>query len=204
MNANFSLDRKRTALLVIDVQDRLFQLVERSCEILLNIQKVIKGFQILNLPIVVSEQYPKGLGPTIATLKTVLHDQQKYLPKTTFSCLKDPFLKDHILNLETTINNNASTVTQFNQKVDQWVLTGIEAHVCVLQTVKDLLKMGKEVVILNDAISSRSLYDFSTAIAEMRDCGARISCSEAVLFELLNDSQSEEFKAISHLIKQGV
>ena len=85
--------------------------------------------------------------------------------------------------------------------VSQWVLAGIEAHVCVLQTAKDLLEQGKQVVVLNDAISSRSIYDFSTAIAEMRDCGARISSTETVLFELLRDSKAAEFKEISQLIK---
>jgi nicotinamidase-related amidase len=185
MTANFSLERKKTALLIIDVQDKLFSQVERSCEVMLTIQKVIKGFQILNLPIFVSEQYPKGLGSTIATLKAALHEDQEFLPKTTFSCLKDPAIEEKIRKL----------------KADQWVLVGIEAHVCVLQTAKDLLKKGHEVVVLNDAITSRSLYDFSTAIAEMRDCGARISSAETILFELLGDSQADEFKEMSQLVK---
>lgn len=185
MTANFFLDRKKTALFVIDVQDKLFSKVERSCEVMLTIQKVIQGFQILNLPILVTEQYPKGLGPTIATLKAVLGDHQEYLGKTTFSCFKDPTIKEKIHSLRS----------------DQWVLVGLEAHVCVLQTAKDLLQMGKKVIVLNDAITSRSLYDFSTAIAELRDCGARISSAETVLFELLGDSQASEFKKISQLIK---
>lgn len=185
MNANFTLERKRTGLLVVDVQDKLFHQVERSCEVMLAIQKAIKGFQILNLPILVSEQYPKGLGPTIATIKASLKEEQKYFEKTTFSCIKDPALKEEIRKL----------------KVDQWVLVGMEAHVCILQTAKDLLSLGKEVVVLNDAITSRSIYDFSTAIAEMRDCGARISSVETVLFELLGDSQADEFKEMSQLIK---
>jgi nicotinamidase-related amidase len=86
--------------------------------------------------------------------------------------------------------------------VQQWVLIGIEAHVCVLQTAKDLLRENKQVVVLNDAISSRSIYDFATAIAEMRDCGVRISSAETILFELLKDSKAEEFKQISHLVKE--
>ncbi len=185
MTVNFSLERKKTSLLVIDVQDRLFSQVERSCEVMLTIQKVIKGFQILNLPILVSEQYPKGLGPTIAPIKAALREEQEYLAKTSFSCTKDSVIRQKIDKLKT----------------DQWVLVGLEAHVCVLQTAKDLLNMGKEVVVLNDAITSRSLYDFSTAIAEMRDCGARISSAETILFELLGDSQADEFKEMSQLIK---
>jgi nicotinamidase-related amidase len=185
MNVNFALEKKKTALLVIDVQDRLFSQVERSCEVLLTIQKVIKGFQILDLPIVISEQYPKGLGPTIATLKALFEDDQVYYEKTTFSCMKDDQIKAYINSI----------------KADQWVLVGMEAHVCVLQTAKDLLLKGMKVVVLNDAITSRSIYDFSTAIAELRDCGARISSAETVLFELLGDSQANEFKEMSQLIK---
>lgn len=185
MTPNFTLDRNRTALFVIDVQDKLFSHVERSCEVMLAIQKVIQGFQILKLPILVSEQYPKGLGSTIAPLKAVLHEDQEYLVKTTFACTKDSLIQERMKNLKT----------------NQWVLVGLEAHVCILQTAKDMLKNGQEVIILNDAITSRSLYDFSTAIAELRDCGARISSSETILFELLGDSQAAEFKQISQLIK---
>lgn len=188
MTTNFFLEKKKTALLIVDVQDKLFNQVERSCEVLLAIQKVIRGFQILNLPIIVSEQYPAGLGPTIATIKSALNEDQEYFQKTTFSCFKDPILK-----------------TKFNSlKINQWVLVGMEAHVCVLQTAKDLVKIGKEVVVLNDAITSRSLYEFSTAIAELRDCGVRISSTETILFELLEDSQAEEFKEMSNLIKHSV
>jgi nicotinamidase-related amidase len=183
--SNFTLLRQTTGLLLIDVQERLFPRVERSCEVMLMLQKVIKGFQILKLPIIVTEQYPKGMGGTIEPLKEILEKEQSYFPKTAFSCFKD-------LNIKKTLQENFIT---------QWVLAGIEAHVCVLQTAKDLLKAGKEVVVLNDAITSRSIYDFSTAIAEMRDCGARISSTETILFELLNSSEAAEFKEIIDLIK---
>ena len=105
--------------------------------------------------------------------------------KTSFSCIDDDHVKTALLV----------------QPITQWVLIGIEAHVCILQTAKDLLGLGKQVVVLNDAISSRSIYDFSTAIAELRDCGVRISSTETILFELLRDSKSSEFKEISQLIK---
>jgi nicotinamidase-related amidase len=187
MSTNFGLERNKAALLVIDVQDKLFNQVDRACEVMLAIQKTIKGFQILNLPILLSEQYPKGLGPTIATLKALFEEDHEYLEKTTFSCLKNAAIKERIQEI----------------KADQWILVGIEAHVCVLQTAKDLLRMGMKVVVLNDAITSRSVYEFSTAIAELRDCGARISSSETILFELLGDSQADEFKEMSNLIKKG-
>lgn len=182
---NYKLVRDKVGLLLIDVQEKLFPLVENSCHASIALQKVIRGFQILNLPIYVTEQYPEKLGNTIAVLKGVLGEGQKYSSKTAFSCLDQPEVKKWLLDAP----------------VNQWVVAGIEAHVCVLQTVKDLLEQGKQVVVVNDAIGSRSIYDYSTAIAEMRDCGARISSAETVLFELLRHSKAAEFKEISQLIK---
>lgn len=185
MTKNFTLSRLKTALLVIDVQEKLFPLVERPNEVLEKMQKAIEGFQILGLPIYVTEQYPQGLGEIVPGLKCALGPTQIYFSKTTFSCLADEKIKQILLE----------------QQASQWVIIGIEAHVCVLQTVKELLNASLEVVVLNDAISSRSIYDYSTAIAEMRDCGARISSTETVLFELVQDAKAPEFKQISRLIK---
>lgn len=187
MNKNYRLNRANVGLLVIDVQEKLFPYVENSCMVMQAMQKAIRGFQILQLPIYVTEQYPRGLGGTVPTLKGILGEGQRYWAKTTFSCVADEAIKQELCSSKT--------------KISQWVIVGIEAHVCVLQTAKDLLEEGKQVIILNDAISSRSIYDFSTAIAEMRDCGARISSTEAVLFELVRDSKAAEFKELSQLIK---
>lgn len=184
-NRHQKLIRDKTALLVVDVQEKLFPYVENSCIVMQTLQKAVRGFEVLKLPIYVTEQYPQGLGSTVATLKGVLGQSPIFLSKTSFSCLDDPLIKETLLNAP----------------IEQWVVVGIEAHVCILQTVKDLLEHGKQVVVLNDAISSRSIYDFSTAIAEMRDCGARISSTETVLFELLRDSKAAEFKEISLLIR---
>lgn len=177
--------RQNTGLLVIDVQEKLIKLVDRYTDVLNAIQKVIKGFQILGIPILVTEQYPEGLGPTMPALKSYLGDASKYFSKTTFSCLGESKIKETILATH----------------ADYWVIIGIEAHVCVLQSTADLIAAGKHVIILNDAITSRSIFDYSTAIAEMRDMGARITSSETILFELLGDSKNPEFKAISQLIK---
>lgn len=185
MTKNFTLSRAYTALLVVDVQEKLFPLVERADEILHKVKQAVQGFQILGLPIYVTEQYPEGLGEIVPDLKCTLGPTQIYFPKTTFSCLGDKKIKEVL----------------FNQPKRQWVIAGIEAHVCILQTVKGLLNEGHEVVVLNDAISSRSIYDYSTAIAEMRDYGARISSTETILFELLNDSKAAEFKQINQLIR---
>lgn len=183
MTTNFRLEKSKVALVVIDVQEKLFALVERPCEVMHAIQKMVKAFQIMDLPIIHTEQYPEGLGPTVIGLKNLLGDKIKCFKKTTFSCVSDPEIQKELL------------------KFDQLILVGIEAHVCVLQTAKDLLRQGKEVTILNHAITSRSIYDYSTAILESSEAGARISTVETVLFELLQDSKSKEFKAISQLLK---
>ncbi len=185
MDRNFKFHKDQTALLIVDVQEKLIGLEDRSAEVLGAIQKTIKGFQIMGLPIVVTEQYPQGLGQTVSGIKSLLGPNQTYLTKTAFSCLGD-------------FNINSSLLAM---PITQWVIVGIEAHVCVLQSAKDLISAGKQVAVLNDAISSRSIYDFSTAIAEMRDIGVRISSVETVIFELLQDSLSPEFKKISQLLK---
>lgn len=182
---NFSLNKKNVGLLLIDVQEKVFDQVERPKEVLIALQQICTGFRIMQLPILISEQYPQGLGKTICALKECWEPNQTTLSKTTFSCMGDENIKKLVLSMA----------------VSQWVVAGVEAHICVLQTVRDLINAKKEVVVLNDAISSRSIYDFSTAIAEMRDLGARISSTETVLFELLKDSKAPEFREISLLVK---
>jgi len=179
------LSKENTGLLIIDVQEKLFPLVEQSCHVEHKLQQVVKGFRVLGLPIVFTEQYPQGLGRTIPSLLESFDDRSAVFMKTSFSSLGDPQIKQYLLE----------------QPIHQWVLVGIEAHVCVLQTAKDLIAENKEVVVLNDAISSRSIYDFSTAIAELRDENARITSVETVLFELLGDAQAPEFQQISQLVK---
>lgn len=188
MSRNHFLTRDNTALLVVDVQEKLMPHVERGEMVLHTMQQAIKGFRILGMPIVVTEQYPQGLGHTVPALKKCLNPQQQYWTKTTFSCTADQEIRRHLLSLP----------------VEHWVLIGLEAHICVFQTAKGLIGSGKHVVVLNDAITSRSIYDFSTAIAEMRDLGIRITSTETILFELLKDSKAPEFKQISQLVKSNV
>lgn len=181
----FWLERTDTALLLIDVQEKLFKQVDRQCEVIHRLHMVIQGMLALEIPIFVTEQYPEKLGGTLAHLKGLLGPTQAYLPKTSFSCLENPTIRQ--------------TIEQAHKK--QWILVGIESHVCVLQTAKSMIDAGYQVTVLNDAITSRSVYDFSTSIAEMRDYGARISSMETILFELVKDSRSPYFKPISQLIQ---
>ncbi|MEC7838436.1 MAG: isochorismatase family protein [Chlamydiota bacterium] len=186
MMKNIILKKPTTGLIVIDIQDRLYGHVERSCEMFHAVKKVVQGFKILNLPILVTEQSPEKMGQTLLSLREELPESDhQYFSKTTFSCMGSEDFKKSVESSPQT----------------QWVLVGMEAHVCVLQTAKDLVAAKQDVVVLNDAITSRSIYDYSTAIAEMRDCGVRLSSVETVLFELLSDSAAPEFRQISQLIK---
>lgn len=185
MKTKFKLKAASTGLLVVDVQEKLFPYVDRPCDVMEKMQLLVKGSKLLDLPIIATEQYPKGLGGTIKPLADLIGDSGHFPEKTSFSALGED-------SIGTTIENTHKK---------QWIVCGIEAHVCVLQTVRDLIEAGYDVAVVNDAITSRSVYDFSSAIAEMRDMGARICSTETVLFELFADSKHPRFKEFSALLK---
>lgn len=178
------LKRDTSALLLIDIQERILAVMDQPEKVVNNSLKLIKGFKILNIPIFYTEQYPKGLGNTSPVLLKELEGLSA-IQKMTFSCSGAgnlfPRLKD----------NNAVQI----------VVGGIESHVCVQQTVLDLLANGFQVNVAADAISSRNEFDYKTAIDRMRHHGAEITTTEAILFELLNVCGTEEFKSISKIVK---
>ncbi len=173
----FRLDPKKTALAVIDVQEKLYPLIENACPMLEKIRLLIQGCNLLEVPVYITEQYPKGLLPTIKAISELVPKERVLPSKTLFSAIE--------------------VLPAF----DQWIIAGIESHVCVQQTVYDLIQKGKQVVVVNDAVSSRSIYDFATAIAEMSRFGARVTSTECVLFELFQDAKHPKFKDLSQLIK---
>jgi hypothetical protein len=175
---------EQTAGLVIDIQEKLFPFISGNEILALNAGILIKGLQVLNVPILVTEQYTKGLGPTIQPLRELLGLTEP-LEKLAFSCCDDPSIMDRLTAL----------------KKKFIIITGIEAHVCVLQTATDLLERGFIPVVVEDCVSSRRLNDKNMAINRLRRMGAVITTYESVLFELLRYSGTEEFKAISKLVK---
>lgn len=178
------LDRKSTALLIIDIQERILGVMQNPDAVISNTLKLIKGFKVLNSPIIYTEQYPKGLGQTFRELKTEL-DNKEPVQKMSFSC----YGAENLFN-------------ELKQKnISQIVIAGIEGHVCVQQTVLDLLANNFQVNVAADCVSSRNKIDYETAISRMRTHGAEISTAESILFEMLNISGTEEFKAISKIIK---
>jgi hypothetical protein len=178
------IKREQAAGLVIDIQEKLFPFISGHENLALNSGILIKGLQTLHIPMVITEQYTKGLGYTIQPLRE-LFVAGSQLEKLAFSCCDDPSIMDQIASL--------------NKKFI--IITGIEAHVCVLQTTIDLLERGFVPVVIEDCVSSRRMNDKNMAIKRMRALGAVITTYESVLFELLRYSGTEEFKAISRLVK---
>jgi len=173
-----------TALLIIDIQEKILPVIHNNESVVQNTIKLIKGFKVMNLPVYYTEQYPNGLGPTTGILKNEL-ESAAYFSKMSFSCSGSEDLFKNFMD----------------KNLTQIVITGIEAHVCVQQTVLDLLENNFQVNVAADAVSSRKETDYKFALERMRIHGAEITTSEAVLFELLNVCGTEVFKQISKIVK---
>ena len=178
------LDRHQTALLVIDIQARVHAAMCFGPEVEQNAVKLIRGLQLLRVPIFLTEQYPQGLGPTIPAIAEALRDAHA-LQKMSFSCCGSA---DLMAGLKA-------------GGVQQVLLCGIETHVCVAQTAHDLLAQGFQVHVARDAVSSRREGDHTNALERMRAAGAIVTTTEAALFEVMVRADIAEFKAISALVK---
>jgi len=176
--------KERCAAIIIDVQERLFPFIAENEKISKNIATLIQGLKALGIPIFVSEQYIKGLGSTIEPVAMYLQHQTR-VEKMAFSCCDEPRLLEGIA-----ISGKENII-----------VAGIESHVCVLQTVLDLKRHGYHPVVVEDCVSSRNLNDKKFAIERMQQEGAIVTTYESLLFELLRYSGSEQFRAISKLVK---
>ncbi|MFA5804696.1 MAG: hydrolase [Melioribacteraceae bacterium] len=178
------LQIERSALLVIDIQEKLLPVIYESERVVDNAIKLINGFKILNSPIYFTEQYPKGLGTTEQRIKSAL-EERSAIHKMSFSCFGAGNLFEELKN----------------KNVQQVVVCGIESHVCVMQTALDLIANDFQVQVAADAVSSRRKFDYEIALERMRSNGAEITLTESILFEMLNVCGTDEFKAISKLVK---
>jgi nicotinamidase-related amidase len=176
--------KDRTAALIIDFQERLFPFIHENEKLLRNVPILVEGLKVLGIPIFVTEQYVKGLGPTVEPIAASLGDIKR-IEKVSFSCCDEPRLMEGIAVFAK----------------ENIIIAGIESHVCVLQTVIDLLRNGYHPIVVEDCISSRRENDKRIAIERMRKEGAVITTYESVLFELLRYSGTEQFKTISKLVK---
>ncbi len=173
-------------LLIIDVQVRLLPVITAPERVVERCNILLAAAKELEIPTTVSEQYPKGLGPTDDSIKLANSDQ--VMAKSAFSCVRDNAIAERLGQLK-------------EDGRHQVVIGGIESHVCVQQTALDLTDAGFEVSIVADAVSSRASESVELAFARMRDEGVSIVNTEMVVFEWLKRAGTPEFKTLSKLIK---
>ena len=181
---NNRIRRDKALLVVIDIQEKLLPFIEASERIQDKAAMMIKGAEILQLPIFAFEQYPKGLGCTVPAIKEALGERAA-TEKTSFSIMG---VQDFKKALKETGKEDI-------------LLVGIETHVCVLQSALDLLFEGYRVYLVADAAGSRDVNDKNVAIKRMSDAGVTVTTVEAALFEMVDDAKDTKFKEISKLVK---
>jgi len=177
------LDRNDSILLLVDIQERLFPIIHDRAGLEAEIVRLTKGAAILQVPILVSEQYPKGLGRTLPSIKAA--GPAVVLEKTSFSCGSDA--------------NILAAIRQHDRGTV--VIAGIEAHICVLQTALDLLARGYRVHVVADATGTRLPGNLAIGRERVARAGATVTSVEAVLFEWMGRSDVPEFKAVQALLK---
>ncbi len=178
------MNRARATLLVVDVQEKLLPAIDGAEALAARLAWLVEAANDCDLPVVFSEQYPQGLGPTIAALKALAPAAQT-VEKLHFSCTAAACLPAGLLARK------------------QVIVCGMETHVCVLQTVLGLLQLGKQVFVVADAVGSRSAADRELALSRMQGAGAVLVSREMVLFEMLEKAGGEHFKAMSRKYLQG-
>jgi nicotinamidase-related amidase len=178
------LKPQNTVLVVVDVQGKLAQRMHEKEALFANLQRLIQGIRVLEVPVIWLEQNPKGLGPTIPEVAALLPDGQP-IPKFSFSCC----------------GNAAFRRALREAKRANVLLCGIETHVCIYQTALDLLDLGYGVHVVADAVSSRTAENRRIALNRMRDAGVWITSTEMALFELLRTAKAPQFKAIAKIVR---
>ena len=176
--------QNESVAVVIDIQEKLLPHIYEGETTLQNCLKLIDGLQILSVPIIITQQYTKGLGSTVPSVIQKF-PEFNYIEKNSFSCFDEPAFREKLSDPDR----------------KSIILCGIESHVCVLQTCIDLLDAGFVPVVVEDCVSSRKPNDKITAINRMRQEGARITSLESLLFELTRVAGYDIFKAISRIVK---
>jgi nicotinamidase-related amidase len=178
------ITKEKTTGLVIDIQERLFPVMWGKEKFLKNCQILIQGLNELGVPIIVTQQYSKGLGETVDGIKSVL-PEFKSIEKREFSCCDEPSVNLNLAELQT----------------KNVIICGIESHVCVLQTSIDLKEAGLNPIVVMDCVSSRTPESIELAKERFRFEGIMMTSVESILFELTRSSAAPEFRAISKLVK---
>lgn len=181
------VERENVSLVVIDMQERLMGAIpeEKRESTIKNAAILIEAAKTFEIPITVTEQYPRGLGPTIPEIKDCVGDAFKPIEKVVFSCARSPEFK--------------SAIEQTHKR--EALICGIETHVCVLQTVMDMINSGYVLYVPADAVASRKDLDWEKGISLIEKAGAIVGTTETFVFQLLERAGTEEFKRISKLLK---
>lgn len=178
-------DVRTSQLLLVDLQTRLLKVMSDRNKLLRHCEILINAANQLSVPVLATEQYPEGLGPTDPVLSGAWPDTVQPIAKTCFSCCgSDDF---------------TAALGDINK--DQVILAGIEAHVCVLQTALDLLHQGKQVYVVADAVDSRAADNKRLALDRLRQAGIIVAPTESILFEWLQDASHDDFKTVTALIR---
>jgi nicotinamidase-related amidase len=178
------LERNRCVLVLIDFQEKLFPNVCDHQRVLARVDLLLSAASLLQVPLLLTEQYPKGLGNTIEEIRRAL-PQMQALEKMDFSCVQTAGFKERLSSLGR----------------DQIVLAGIETHICVAQTAMDLASKGERVFVVADATSSRRPLDAQIALQRLEQSGLTVTTAEAVVFEWLRRAGTDEFKALQPKLK---
>jgi hypothetical protein len=178
------LKMENVSLLIVDIQGNLAHAMHEKELLFKNMQTLIKGIQVLGLPILWVEQNPQGLGPTIPEIADILSTIQPITKMSFSSCRNDRFMK---------------ALRGLNRK--QVLIAGIEAHICIYQTAADLVALGYEVQVVSDAVSSRNRVNKEIGLQKMRDSGVSLTSVETALFELIRVAEGEQFKEILKIVK---
>jgi len=174
-------------LLIIDIQERLCSTMSDKVlkQVIKNTNILIEAAGKLDIPVIRTEQYPKGLGPTHADIRGHDTNEHAVYEKTCFSGCGATGMETHLRDMHR----------------PQVIMTGMEAHICVLQTAMELHALGKQVFVVEDAVISRSKHNFRNAITRLRQAGITVTNTESVLFEWLRDASNPQFKELSKLIR---
>jgi len=178
------LKSENAALLIIDIQGNLYQSMHEKEALRENLQKLIRGTAALDIPVIVTEQVPEKLGPSIPEIASLV-DEFHPIPKSSFSCCGEPRFTDRL----------GKTGRR------HILVAGIESHVCVYQTAADLLRLGYEAHIITDCISSRTAENRHAGIERMIAEGGRRASMEMILFELLRAAKGDVFRTIAKIVK---
>ncbi len=194
------LSRDHSCLLIVDVQERLLPTISGHQSLLRSVQLMVDAAQLLNVPVIVSEQYPKGLGPTVSDLRINRESPEHHrFEKLRFSAAEG--FREWLSAPDSHSDSSGSLTTSGARDVRQVVICGIESHVCVLQTALDLLNSDIRVFVVADAVGSFEQKTAESAIRRMSDSGATIVSAESVVFEWCETAAAAEFRTLSQLVR---